>query len=292
MKRRNFGALALLLWTTTSACGDPMKFAQELEEERSLGVRVTNAAGEATVAAGDSGQIELLFGGPEGSEPLTVAYQLCPAADSARGVPFCVDDPWIEGDVDFDGAPIDFTVPESDEGDTRLALLAVACASGQPELADDPLDWSCSDGSDPIRLSFDAWTRGDEHKDLNPDLSEAFIAVDDERLVLEAPTDPATCDEGVLHVAAEKTHEFLFVLGEDAREQVEFEGEEKELLQLSTFATAGLFDRQFTILEAEEEPRTRVEWEAPDKSGPVKIFLVVRDGRGGVTWITTSVCVE
>lgn len=292
MKHWNLGAVGLFLGLGASACGDPMKFAQELEEERSLGARVTGLAGEATVAAGDPGQIDLLFGGPEGSEPLAIAYQLCPAADSARGVPYCTDAPWIEGTVDFEGTPIDFEVPQSDKGDTRLAFLAVACASGQPQLADDPLDWSCSDGSDPIRLSFDAWTQGSEHQNFNPDLSKARIEIGDDKLTLEAPTDAATCDEGILRLAAEKTHEFLFALGEGAREEVEVEGENKELLQLSNFASAGLFDRQFTILEANEKPRTQVDWEAPDEKGPVKIFLVVRDGRGGVTWITTSVCVE
>jgi hypothetical protein len=170
--------------------------------------------------------------------------------------------------------------------------LAAACSSGNPALADDPLDWSCSDGSEPIRLSFDAWTEGSEHQNENPNLSVAKIEVEDEELALEAPTDPATCSEGIPRLAAEKNHEFTFILGERAREEVEFEGEEKELLQLSNFASAGLFDRQFTILEADEKPRTQVDWEAPDETGPVKIFLVVRDGRGGVTWITTSVCVE
>jgi hypothetical protein len=156
------------------------------------------------------------------------------------------------------------------------------------------LDWSCSDGSDPLRLSFDAWTQGSERENLNPDLGKGRIEIGDDELTLEAPTDPASCDEGILRLASKKTHEFIFVLGEGAREEVEIEdeGETKELLQLSNFATAGLFDRQFTILEGNEKPRTQVDWEAPDEEGPVKIYLVVRDERGGVTWITTSVCVE
>jgi hypothetical protein len=284
------GSLSLAL---SSGCGDPLKFAQTLEETRALGVRVSGPGGEASLDAGQSAEVELLFAGPGGTESLAVTYRVCPAADSARGVPFCDGDNWQNGTVDWDGTtPISFSVPDDAEQGTRLAFLAAACESGEPRLSDDPLEWSCSDDSEPLRVSFDFWTADDEFQNQNPDLGELSIEIEGETFALEDVGAAAGCDDQSVRVKAEQTVDFFFHFGESAREDVDDEAEPKELLQISHFSTAGQFDRQYTILEAAEEPETVREWKAPDETGPVKIYIVVRDGRGGVTWSSTSVCVE
>jgi hypothetical protein len=292
MKRSLF-ILSSLSLALLSGCGDPMKFAQTLEETRTLGVRVNGPGGEASLDAGQSGEVELLFAGPGGTEDLAVAYRICPAADSARGVPYCAGDNWKSGTVDWDGTtPISFSVPDDAERGSRFVLLGAACESGQPRLADDPLNWSCSDDSEPLRISFDGWTQDDEFQNQNPDLSELSIEVEGEALALEDVDAQATCDDQGVRVKAEETVDFFFHFGEGAREDIDDEAEPKELLQISHFSTAGQFDRQYTILETAEEPETTREWEAPEETGPVKIYVVVRDGRGGVTWASASVCVE
>lgn len=288
----SFLLISCVSLATLSGCGDPLEFAQTLEETRTIGVRVSGPDGEARVEAGQSASFELLFAGPGGTEQLAFAYRLCPAADSARGVPYCAGDSWQEDQIDWDGTPISFSVPDDVEGNTRFAILGAACESGQPRLAEDPLDWKCSDDSPVLRVSFDAWTGGDEFQNQNPDLSELSIEIEGDSLSIEEESLKAGCDDQSVRVKAAETVEFFFELGEGAREKTEDAPEAKELLQLSHFSTAGRFDRQFTILEAQEKPEILREWEAPKEPGSVKIYLVVRDGRGGVTWASTSVCVE
>jgi hypothetical protein len=88
----------------------------------------------------------------------------------------------------------------------------------------------------------------------------------------------------VAEVETRSKHELTIELGESAREL-------GESIQLSHFSTAGLLDRPFTFFDLDQPLATSIEWDAPTASRPVKHYLVIRDGRGGVSFASFSVCV-
>lgn len=57
------------------------------------------------------------------------------------------------------------------------------------------------------------------------------------------------------------------------------------------FATGGTFARHRTAADA-RGPFTENAWTAPDRPGPVHIWVVLRDGRGGVDWWTLRPTIE
>lgn len=281
--------LSLSLGLTHLACGDPLKDPQALENIRALGVRVQAESGPATPAAGEATQVSFLLAGPDGPVDLEVAFEVCPAVDAARGVAPCADSPWASGSAQVaDDTPvIDFVVPEDVSGETRFVVHAVACSSGNAELAPDPLDWSCSDGSEPVKVSFDAWTAGDE-TNQNPELAASSLFVGEQQLALEEIGMVPSCDADVPRVKTNTTETMRLTLPETAREETD----SGEALQISHFSTSGLLERQFSILDVEEDLTVSIDWETPEEPGPAKHYVVVRDGRSGVSWLSSSVCVE
>ncbi len=279
---------ALLIAVAASsavACGEPMKKAQEIEEPRTLAVQIEGQDGSATPAPGDDATLRVLFAGPSGPQRVNVAYKICESADSARGVPYCVGEVYEEGSQDGVDSLLEvaFSVPESAADETRIAVLGVACETGEPTLAEDPDDFHCSGGETPLAFSFDAYLGGAEENE-NPDLSGILIEIDGREVTLEGADEPPSCDESVAMVDAEKSLVVTVEYGSDARE-------EDEWLQVSHFATKGEYERQYTILEPDERLATEIEWES-SKAGASKHYVVVRDGLGGVSFVTFSVCAE
>ncbi len=60
----------------------------------------------------------------------------------------------------------------------------------------------------------------------------------------------------------------------------------RETIRVSWFATSGTFTHDSTgRSEAQaNEPSTENEWQAPSQSGPVHLWVVIRDDRGGTGW--------
>ncbi len=281
MKRRTLAPLTIVL--TLVGCQEPLKDAQRIEEPRVLGVRVATASNGASLEPGQSAELQVLLAGPEGPLHARLAYELCEAADSAHGVPFCAGDVVSQSTVDVDGAPIAFDVPASTPEGAHLAFLGVVCPEGEPELHEDPSDSGCSDGTEALRLSFDAWTAGADFANQNPDLSELRVTLGNTTIPLDALDASPSCDANAPEVAAEVNHELEIVLGAGARES-------GEQLQLSHFSTSGLFERQYSFVEPEEAPETSVAWRAPSAGTAAKQYLVLRDSRGGVSFASFSVC--
>jgi hypothetical protein len=269
------GTLLLLL----SGCQDPLKEAQRLESPRILGVRVAGEGDRASLDPGRTAQLSLLLAGPEGPLAARLAYRFCVAIDSNRGVPSCGAPPFVEGTTDLNGAPIALDVTAGLAPGLRLALLGVACTDGEPALTADPRDWGCS-ASEPLRLSFDAWTTAAEVSQHHPDLSALSVTLDGARVALEAPELPPSCDDGVIAAAPVTNHRIELELGAGAREA-------GESLQLSHFSTRGAYERQFSF---PDDVSARLDWRAPDPGEAAKHYLVVRDGRGGVSWASFSAC--
>jgi len=58
---------------------------------------------------------------------------------------------------------------------------------------------------------------------------------------------------------------------------------QREALRVSWFATAGVFDHDVTGRDAEDPALSTANgWQAPATAGPVHLWLVLRDSRGGV----------
>jgi hypothetical protein len=166
---------------------------------------------------------------------------------------------------------------------TRLALLGAACVRGEPALADSPLDDHCSGDEAPLRFSFDAWTL-DDAPDFNPDLSGLAVTLGGESIELSAAGDAPACDGATPTLGAGQKHALEIELGAAA-----LTGKE---LQLSHFSTQGELERQFSFVTEKQGPHVALTWQAPQAVGPLKQYLVVRDGSGGVSWATWNVCVR
>ncbi|HYJ08788.1 MAG TPA: hypothetical protein VEX18_07255 [Polyangiaceae bacterium] len=275
---------AMLAALLLIGCEDPLKAAQVLEEPRILGVRLVAAGDQSSLEPGQDAELEVLLAGPEGMLSARLAYQLCEAAESERGVPYCAGTAFTEATVDLDGTPIPLAVPSEVEPGARLAVLGVACLDAEPELAPDPIDWSCSDGQAGLRFSFDARSSSPDVVNLNPDLSQVSLSISG---VAVQPTTgrPANCDGGNSIVAADAMHQVSFELGEGAREA-------GESLQLSHFSSRGHFERHYSFVAPEKQPEARLSWRAPHAGTTLQQYLVVRDGRGGVSWLSFSLCAD
>lgn len=281
----------LALSLVTSACEDPLKDAQRLEETRVLGVRVSSASGDASLEAGASATVEVLLAGPEGPADARFGFQFCEAADSDRGVPYCAREAFAGHTAETLREPIVVEVPAEVPLGARLALLGVACASGAPLLEGAPLEWSCDGDGVPIRLSFDAQVRTARFAHRNPNLSELSLAIGDVAIPLDDVHAEASCEDGTIEVAAAVRHQVVWDVGALAREPGDgTESHLDESLQLSHFSSAGLFERPLSFIDAHEAPTVSLEWDAPAAGVAAKLYLVVRDGRGGVSWVSASVC--
>lgn len=287
MKTKKYAqvVLAALGALASIACGDPLKEAQIIEEPRTLAVQIEAGAGSARPAAGEEATARVVFAGTGGPQQVNLAYRICEAAESARGVPYCKGRIYEEGTLDSVDAlaEIAFLVPDEATSGTRFAVLGVACPTDSPSLADDPDDWSCDGSEAPLAFSFDAWVGGDDPND-NPDFSELVFELDGQVVDAQPASQAPSCDAGATYVNA----------GEKTTVRIEYGAltrEDDEWLQVSHFATSGEYERQFTIIEPNEELTTEIEWKA-GSAGPSKHYLVARDGFGGVSFSTFSVCVE
>jgi hypothetical protein len=65
-----------------------------------------------------------------------------------------------------------------------------------------------------------------------------------------------------------------------------------ESLLLAHFVTSGELDRTYSTLEASEPaPKTiEVPWTPPPDARDVKVYFVLRDGRGGTAFVTRTIC--
>jgi hypothetical protein len=282
-------SLSFLLLLVGTGCEDPLKHAQLLEEARVIGVRVVSATDDASLTPGESATVEVLLAGPSGPLDARLAFEFCEAKNSDRGVPYCAREGFARGVVETLTVPLAVELPADVPAGARLAFLGAACETGEPALGPVPLDWRCSEGAEPLRFSFDAHARTPSFSHENPDLSALVLEIGDAEIPLDDPRSAPSCSEGVPVVAARAVHRVTWRVGTLGRDRDE---DGAESLQLSHFATTGLFERSLSFIDEVEEPTVRLEWEAPGVDVPAKLYLVVRDGRGGVSWVSASVCAQ
>ncbi len=277
------GAGALL--TLTSSCEDALKTAQDLREPRVLAVKLSAAGDEASLRPGEAANVELLLAGANGPLPARVAYELCEAAESMRGVPYCLADPFASDVVDA-GPASAIDVPDELTDTARISLRGVACTSGEPALeAADPLLWSCSDEDAPLRFSFDARLATAAFTNHHPDLAGLEVTLDGVDLQLEDTDAAPSCESAAASFDSDRRLTLELRLGDGSREV-------DEALQLSHFSTGGSFERQYSFVAPEAAASAALSFRTPASGGALKQYLVLRDGRGGVSWASWSVCVR
>lgn len=266
---------------TLMACGDPLKFPQDLEETRVIGVQVQSDSGYGWPGADESAEVRILVAGPDGPAQIETAYQVCLAPATSRGVPYCAGSALATGqtprsdDVSFSFEGQAGLLPEQ-----RVVLLGVGCESGHPKQQRSPEDWACSNGSSALRFSYETEAASVQNK--NPELGRTVISYDEVEVEFEATNAAPSCSGP--RILTEQSA--LIQLKLDTRA-----AEAEEVLQLSHFSSRGRFERQYTILDVDADLSVELEWTAPDQPGAVKSYLVVRDSRGGTSWLSWSLCV-
>jgi len=247
---------------TLMACGDPLKFPQDLEETRVIGVQVQSDSGYGWPGADESAEVRVLVAGPDGPAQLETAYQVCLAPETSRGVPYCAGSALATGqtpssdDVSFSFEGRSGLLPEQ-----RVVILGVGCESGQTKQRGSPKDWGCSDGSNALRFSYETEAASVQNK--NPQLDRTVLSYDNVEVEFEATKVAPTCSGP--RILAE--HTALIQLKLDTKA-----AEAEEVLQLSHFSSRGRFERQYTILDVDAD----LSAESAIISGIVKGNVVVK----------------
>ncbi len=298
-------------------CSDPLVERQDIADLRVLGARIEphDDPSRATPYPGERASVRWLVAGPDG--PIRVAYGLtsCASAASSRGVPTCVDEPVarLESEAPSHAPSLELTVPTG----PRLLSSGVFCTSGGARLRDSLESSSCSDPAADFELasyevpigSADSGSAVNHH----PDLTDAVLELDGAPWDAASPSagdagsagaagaagstgasDPCSSDEGP-RVERGQTVSLTLRLPEEAREQ---RGEDegfgaREVLQISHVSSAGSLSRAFTVLGPDDtELVANVTWRAPHHGGAAYVYFVVRDMRGGVSWLERHICVN
>jgi hypothetical protein len=106
------------------------------------------------------------------------------------------------------------------------------------------------------------------------------------------------CDADTLPlvVANGASHSISITLPEAAREEhrLAIQGLVLESLQISHFSDAGLLERRFSNVAPDSESlENQLDWSAPAEASSAdsaRFYFVVRDLRGGLSWLERSVC--
>lgn len=278
-------AIGLLLLT---GCEDPLKRAQQIEEPRVLGARLTDGENRASLTPGQPAALEVLLAGPAGPvADAGLTFELCEAAATERGVPTCSRAAFASGIGTIEDDAIALDVPGDARAGAQVVVLGVVCTSGVPEPDGEKGGVRCSGAESPLPFSLDATIAKDENSNRNPDLSELSVTVHGTPIPLEAPFASPGCVNTPRFAAGRKL-EVTLDLGEASREPLAFG--QVEALQLSHFSTTGRYERQYSFMRG-GAASVRVTFESP-RSGASKHYLVVRDERGGVSWASFSLCAE
>ena len=298
-------ALAVCALPLAAGCDDPLKEVERIESVRVLGARVEvqGDSGRAAPAPGERASVRWLVVAPE--EPIALGWSMgvCVARENNLGLSSCAEPPFAEleqAEPSVDVPTIDFEVPESldPEATPRLALLGVICPDGSPEGAFDEARCTGEDPGTAVSLELDLARDGDVN--TNPDFAEPALALDGAAWPDSGVASEPCAGEGLIEIAAGSPRHLVRVdVRDDARDPVPqvIEGDPlREELRLSHFSTDGGFTRAFSALAA-DDPESGVElpWDAP-RTAPqggqlVRFWFVLRDLRGGSSFVSRALCV-
>ncbi len=294
----------------TSACDDPLKEPQRIEQNRVLGARVEALADStrASLLPGESARIRWLVADPQPVRRLGWAFGVCPAVMVSSGLPRC-GGPVFAQAISSEPRPVEPSFelavppPESLGGFEQLVILGVICADGQPAT---PARGCAGAGVESTLVDFYVSLASTGEPNHNPSLASAELSWDGApwtappaELLAEASCTGAPSD--VPRVGrGSKGHAVRIILAESDREPLASANPldpPRETLSLSHFATGGELERAYSILEPSSAlAPVDVTWDAPatalTEGSLVRFYFVVRDLRGGVDWTERVVCVE
>lgn len=242
-----------------------------VERPRALALRVevVGDASRATPRPGETARVRVLVVDPAAIGQREWAFAICAAGAPRRGITECASPPFFvaegAGEVMFD-----FIAPALDGLDSRgrVLIAGVVCTDGT---LDEQAQCSGPEEERVIaELTIDDGTRTNHHPPLDP------------TLMLDGEAWPSECFAAAGPVALVEWRP-----SPDAREQV---GDGVESLLLSSVVTAGDLDRYYTLVDSDV---VTLEYEPPEiADSDAELILVLRDPRGGVSWIRRSFCVH
>jgi hypothetical protein len=140
----------------------------------------------------------------------------------------------------------------------KTLVLAAFCADGAATLEPRAFTATCASGAEPLLASVETSATADNRPP----------AIPDDAIVLPACAGP-----------------FGVRLDDAMREP-------GESLLLAHFVSSGELDRTYSTLEADEAAPKSIEvpWTPPPDAHDVKVYFVLRDGRGGTAFATRTIC--
>lgn len=297
MKRSALLAIGFRTSWLTLGCDEPLKSVELVAEPRVLGARVEVAgdAARAAPAPGEAATASFLVAAPELSLSLGFALAACPAASRRGGRSACAAAPFAEVASDNAAgaiARLSFEVPADLDPSGRVTVLGIICPGGSPSA-----DGSSCDGADPgTRVTLELDLARSDDVNSNPELQADAITFDGD-VWLDVPGVDGDCTGlGFPEVAVKSKHSLRIDLDESDRDRVPHPDPldpTRESLQLSHFTTAGDLTRAFeTIAWNSDQLNRQVSWTAPEQTGLVRFWLVLRDFRGGSAFVERAVCVH
>ena len=303
-----------------AGCVDDFASPTEIRSNRVLGARVEVAGDPARAwpKAGEDVVVRWFVVDPAEAAPLSWAFLLCEAGPAEATTAICGAGPFateVQAIPTTDAPTVTFTVPKKAK---RILMQGVICANGTPVVDQTKLSVSCRStpdtGAEPAMTKATLVTKtivvatdetGDNHNPAS--LADAEIQLRRAEgdvpvsLAAEGAVPTENCDEASdIPVFANGKHmELLLPLAQTDRETYkDADGtERKEVLELATFATAGKWNRAFSIVDDDYEGDRSLYWDGPkakdvaEGGQRVRFHFVLRDARGGEQWTTRELCV-
>lgn len=289
----------LVLAAFAAGCMPDFEPASLIDRVRVLGARVDVAEdpGRASPRAGETATVTWLVTAPGEMPPLSWAFMVA----EGHAEPFAL----LQGQ----GTPhFDVVVP-ADAKAGWLSVVGQICAGGEPVIDEATKLPACTGGDAGTTAKMEIAIQTDDQPNRHPEVAGRALWFDGAEWAANADAADADGCGGLPRVTAGSKGHVLRVrtVGDDRERYLALRGDPpvptmvREALQISQFTTAGELERVYSAVEASDgraEADVNVKWTAPKADdvpeGGMKVgfTVVVRDGRGGLDWVTRSVCVE
>lgn len=275
-----------------------------LNKPRLLGLELT-IDGDPLLAEPSPAQhveVRLPIASPGASEAASAYFSVCAPGPALLGLTYCGGEPFAFEILSpsRDELAFEFDVPADygSAGEEGVLLLGAVCfGEVNLALADyDPEDppGPCADADDLGYLVTAEIPLAQGEPNHDPTLG--LVRMDD--VVLSESADPtrAGCDPALRVVEADSGAHTLAVEVGGFESYVDDDEELRETLELRTMATGGELERLLTLVESDANAGT-LDWtapsaeEVPEEGLLVKLFLTLRDGRGGFVLAERALCV-
>jgi hypothetical protein len=307
MNQASFNVFALACLGLLSACEvfDPGSL---IATPRVLGARVevSTEPERAAPKPGELAEIRWIMAWPRDSAPVQWAFAACLPEAVANGA--CAVEPLAFTQGSGLEPSFSLQVPSAallGESD-HLVVLGLICDVGRPALDVQGAPHCTGDRAHGTRVELDVAIDDNDRGNLNPELDNAYIALDERTWDGENDADAGedcAANAALPQIKADgKKHTIRLELGVDVRELYTMPDDNRsqlEALQLSQFVTAGELAGQYSFVDASdpsEQPELSITWHAPEAKEVaaagerVRFYFVLRDLRGGLVLAERALC--